>query len=305
MHKPSWYQENKVLIVNAATCGINKDGHEQYIIDPETGFRSESDIDDALAEACDSINSKKFDREDVIYHDMNDVIKKDIYVPKYFNENLNKDIKNMVVKNKNLTLITLGELVEKGFIEVIGGHGSPSSDQRVGEIPYIKVSDLRAGAVNINPTNMIPITLAKQYWKGNSSGLKPYDLISPERASKNIGEFCVLMPGQQNIVLTKEVIIVRATLNAGFNQFYLMWALSLGAVRKQWERIVFMQTNREDVGKRMYEIILPYPNTRKVADELSRPFESYYESLELARNKFIKEINASKYSHHIHLGESF
>ncbi|UKA07766.1 hypothetical protein IHC92_17220 [Photobacterium damselae subsp. damselae] len=60
------------------------------------------------------------------------------------------------------------------------GHGSPSSDQRLGTIPYIKVSDLRAGHVNINPTNMIPVDLAKKFWGGDDSGLKPYDLISPE-----------------------------------------------------------------------------------------------------------------------------
>lgn len=304
MHRPSWFLDNKILIVNASTCGINKDGHEQYIVNPETGIRSNSDIDDALAEACDMIKDGKFERQDISFNDVDDVIKKDIYVPKYFNKMLNKDIQDLGSRNEQLSLITLGELVTKGFIEVTGGHGSPSSDQRIGEIPYIKVSDLRAGSVNINPTNMIPLALANQYWKGDNSGLKPYDLISPERASKNIGEFCVLMPGQENIVLTKEVIIIRASSKVDFDQFYLMWALSLAAVRKQWERIVFMQTNREDVGKRMFEIMIPYPKTRKVADDLSSPFKNYYESLESARSKFIKEITGSNYNHHIHLGDS-
>ena len=292
MHKPSWFRNNKILVISASTCGINKDGHEQYIVNPETGIRSQSDIDDALAEACDLIKEGKFDRNDIDFHDAEDVLRKDIFVPKYFNESFNKDIKNIVAESEQLCLKTLG------------GHGSPSSDQRVGEIPYIKVSDLRAGSVNINPTNMIPLALAKQYWKGNISGLMPYDLISPERASKNIGEFCVLMPGQQNIVLTKEVIVIRATTEAHFDQFYLIWALSLTAVRKQWERIVFMQTNREDVGKRMFEVLIPYPNTKEIADELAKPFKSYYESLERARNEFITQITNSKYDHHIHLGES-
>lgn len=36
------------------------------------------------------------------------------------------------------------------------GTGRPSKDQRTGSVPYIKVSDLRAGLVNINATNMVP-----------------------------------------------------------------------------------------------------------------------------------------------------
>jgi hypothetical protein len=151
---------------------------------------------------------------------------------------------------------------------------------------------------------MIPITLAQQFWRGDNSGLKSYDLISPERASKNIGEFCILMPGQQNVVLTKEVIVVRATQNAPFSQFYLMWALSLSAVRKQWDRIIFMQTNREDVGKRMLEILIPLATTQEYATTLASPFKIYYESLENARNQFITTIDNSAFGHHIHLGDS-
>lgn len=305
MHKPSWYQDDKILVINAKTCGINKDGYEQYIVNPETGVRSDSEINDALAEACDLIQSGSLEREDISYHEEKEAIESDVFVPKYYDETINQEIKELVESNSNLELKTLAELVKSNELEVTGGHGSPSSDQRVGEIPYIKVSDLRAGTVNINPTNMIPLALAQKFWgKGKTSGLKPYDLISPERASKNIGEFCVLMPGQQNMVLTKEVIVVRATEQSHFNQFYLMWALSLSSVRKQWERIVFMQTNREDVGKRMFEIIIPYPKDSETAEECSAPFKAYYESVESARSLFITSLNDSDYNHHIHLGDN-
>lgn len=304
MHKPSWYQDGNILIVNSATCGINKDGHEQYIVDPATGIRSSSSINDSLAEACENIKEGNFSRSDTGYYPEENAIKMDIFVPKYHDRSINADIERLINENEIFSLKSLGDLVELGYIDVTNGHGSPSSDQRVGEVPYIKVSDLRAGSVNINPTNMIPLSLARQFWKGTNSGLKPYDLISPERASKNIGEFCILMPGQQNVVLTKEVIIVRATENAPFSQFYLMWALSLSAVRKQWDRIVFMQTNREDVGKRMLEILIPVAKNDADANALAKPFKNYYEFLENSRNQFIISLENSTFNHHIHLGES-
>lgn len=233
MHTPSWFSDGKVLVVNAKTCGINKDGKEQYLVNPETGIRSGSEIDDSLAECCDSIVKGDFDREEIFYHDYADVVNRDVYVPKYFDHKTFTGIEELVKSHKELKLMSLGELVENESILMFGGHGSPSSDQRLGTVPYIKVSDLRAGHVNINPTNMVPLDLAKKFWRGDNSGLIPYDLISPERASKNIGEFCVLMPGQENAVFTKEVIVVRANDINLLDQFYLLWALSLNEVKVQ------------------------------------------------------------------------
>ena len=302
MHKPSWFKSGQTLIVNARKCGINKDGHEQYIVNPETGIRSSSEIDDDLAECCDLIKAGDLSRKEVFYCPTSKIIESDIYVPKYFDYETLEGVGRLVASHDGLALKTLGQLRNDESILMFGGHGSPSSDQRLGEIPYIKVSDLRAGHVNINPSNMIPVELAKKFWGSEHSGLCAYDLISPERASKNIGEFCVLMPGQEKAVLTKEVIVVRTNIEL-FDQFYLLWALTLNEVVSQWERIVFMQTNREDVGKRINEIQIPVPSSRKLADKLSLSFREYYLGLEKSRRTFVDAINSNEFNHHIHLGD--
>lgn len=64
-----------------------------------------------------------------------------------------------------------------------------------------------------------------------------------------------------------------------------------------------MQTNREDVGKRMLEIKIPVPANIKEANKFSTPFKQYYNSLEESRNTFIKALSESEFNHHIHLGE--
>jgi type I restriction enzyme M protein len=195
------------------------------------------------------------------------------------------------------TSATLGELIEEGTIEVRRGHGSPSHDERVGKIPYIKVSDLRAGLININPTNRVPLSVAKQYWKGTSSGLRAYDLACPERTSKNIGDFCLLMPGQEQVVMTREIIILRSGNTALFDQFYLAWAMTLNIVRDQWKRIVFMQTNREDVGDRFLEIEIPLPPSKVEADRVAAPFRNYYVTLANARVELSQYLQRSA-DHH-------
>jgi type I restriction enzyme M protein len=194
--------------------------------------------------------------------------------------------------------MTIGEMIRNGLITVRGGHGSPKLEQRVGDVPYIKVSDLRAGTVNINPTNRVPRAIAEQlFWGSTKSGLAAFDLISPERTSKNIGDFCVLMPGQEQLVVTKEVIILRPGPKADFDPFYLLWALTLNIVRDQWKRIVFMQTNREDVGKRYYEIKVPLAPSPGTAIEVSASFRDYYETMARARESLGSYLQTSGQHH--------
>ncbi|WP_255315503.1 recombinase family protein [Trueperella pecoris] len=191
---------------------------------------------------------------------------------------------------KGFTVKTLGELIKQGLILKKAGHGSPSADRRGGHISYIKVSDIRAGQVNINPSNLVPTIVAEKFWRGSSSGLKAFDLITPIRASKNIGEFAVLMPGQEEVVLTKEMLILRAAPKAPVDNFYLLWALSLRVVRQQWDRVVLMQTNREDVGLRYLEIEIPWPDTEDRGAEVSVAFRDYYRGIDALRQTFLNHL---------------
>lgn len=273
----SWVKEGQVLVINSKTCGINKDGNELYVVDKESGERDYSRIDNQLSDDCDSVLSGQF-TSNVTFVDSSKVEKSKLAVPIYYcNNEFEADVVKFCNKH-NFHLESLGSLSSSNMIRFFSGHGSPSTDQRIGDVPYIKVSDLRAGRVNINPTNMVPRTLAKRFWKNEVSGLKAFDLLSPERASKNIGEFCLLLPGQEQVVLTKEIIGLRSTTEL-FDQFYLMWAMGLPFVRRQWNRVVFMQTNREDVGKRYLEIKIPVPSSKEISEKISTPYKNYFKRL--------------------------
>ena len=298
MHKPKWFREDKVIISNAKTCGINKDGADQFLIDATTGDRMLDKIDDELYQDCKFVaTGAKQESRSVKEVDLQSIVDSKIFVPSYHNH---QSVDDLVALGENLpgfTFKSLGELEKQSLIYLRPGHGSPSSDQRVGDVPYIKVSDLRAGRVNINPTNLIPLPLAQKFWRGKDSGLQAYDLMCPERASKNIGEFCILLPGQENVVLTKEIIVIRTLRPTLFDQFYLLWALTLNAVREQWDRVILMQTNREDVGVRFKEIVIPVPPDLESAIIVSKAFRNYFESTYALRKALEDDIKSSKFSH--------
>lgn len=183
------------------------------------------------------------------------------------------------------------------MLGIRAGHGGPGNDQRTGHIPYVKVSDIRGLRINVNPTNLVTESVARRFWRGESSGLQAWDVITPNRASSNIGEFAILLPGEERIVVTKEVFVLRVLNGELWDPFYLLWALSLRAVRDQWRRIALMQTNREDCGDRYKEVILPDPPTRSWAHKRSEGFRNYFQAIADAKQKFIESITADEFEH--------
>lgn len=307
--RPGWFRNDAVMISTAPTCGISKAGGLLPKFDPSTGRKVEvidkvtgsvtEEVDDQLLD--DMIALKKgvstptlqfVDRADVSLRHAVPIYYDDRY-HQAFAEALNSPLFD------GFTSASLGELLRDGRIVVRGGHGSAPKDLRVGEVPYIKVSDLRAGLVNINPTNRVPLKYAEGVWRGPDSGLQAFDLLSPERASRNIGDFCMLMAGQEHVLLTKEIIVLRAGEEANFDQFYLLWAMTLKVVREQWHRIVFMQTNREDVGKRYLEIEIPLAPSAERAAEVSEPFRTYFQGVAEHRKALRRYLRAG--DHHFFL----
>jgi len=61
-----------------------------------------------------------------------------------------------------------------------------------------------------------------------------------------------------------------------------------------------MQTNREDVGKRLFEIKIPVPADETIAKMYAKPFRRYYKNLERLRKKFSSDLENSDFEHHIY-----
>ncbi len=297
-HRPSWFRDGEVFVSFAETCGINKDGNTLYTVDPSTGKRT-TDVDDKLREDVTALLTEEVPETGLWIKSE----KISIGAPRYYDTRYSAAVSEMLKRSEfsGFTQRTIGSLIDEGLLAQRPGHGSPSADRRTGDIPYIKVSDVRAGQININPSNMVNGVVAREFWKGTSSGLEPFDLITPIRASKNIGEFAVLMPGQQNIVLTKEMLVLRTTMTSPVDNFYLLWALSLRVVRQQWNRVVLMQTNREDVGQRYLEIEIPWAEDPDQAFEVSAQFRTYYTGMDELRRKFVDNLDRGGL-HHVFLG---
>ncbi|WP_055426781.1 HsdM family class I SAM-dependent methyltransferase [Bifidobacterium aesculapii] len=285
---PSWAETGRTWITYAPTIGINKDGKTLFKVNKD-GIRT-AEIDDKVLSDVEALVKGKKETETSRFVPTPDSLSLAFLgVPQYYDQTSVLEFERYVGTHfGNFSTRSLGDLVDDGIITVENGHGSPSADTRNGTIPYVKVSDLRAGMVNFNSTNMVPLSVAQRFWHGTDSGLSPWSIVTPSRASKNIGEPSVLLPGQEQAVFTKETLIMNTTDKADFDNFYLGWALDLDVVRRQWARVVFMQTNREDLGTRYREILIPIPDTREDGERVSLHYREYYQTIARSRSAYLK-----------------
>ncbi len=286
-----WSCGGKTWVSNAPTIGINKDGETLYRIDPATMTRT-TEVDDSAASDVESLLAGDGETGTASFIPSTPLSESFIGVPQYCDLSTQRDLRTWAADRlPHCRLMSLGDLADLGWLKVRPGHGSPSQDLRSGDIPYIKVSDIRNGTVNPNSTNMVSEIVARKFWNGGDSGLGPWDVVTPARASKNIGEPAVILPGQERAVFTKEVLVLSATELAPFDNFYIAWALTLGPVNAQWGRVVFMQTNREDLGDRWREVSIPVPSERALADSLSDGTRAYYEGLARLRDDYQQSLS--------------
>ena len=282
--RPSWLRDGFVWVSNASTIGLNKDGLDLFIID-EKGKRTDIIDDKAMYDVQAMLKNQTTSTSGYVRAEK--MASSFVAVPTFSGNKSESVLAEKVnSKLKGFVMRSLGDLIDNGLIKVRGGHGSPSADVRTGDIPYIKVVDLRAGRVNPNSTNMVPSVVAEKFWRGKTSGIPAWAIATPSRASKNIGEPCMVMPGQEQMVFTKEILLFTVSEKAPIDQFYLFWALRLKDVQKQWERVIFMQTNREDLGDRYRLIEIPYTDDPDAAREVSKMYRDYFIGLDELTKRF-------------------
>ena len=179
IHKPKWFSDEYVMVSTAPTCGLTKGGRQLNKVDPVTAQRVQV-LDTETGAMVDAVNDQLLDdmqalaaldglpsANEKLPDTLTFVPAADVSlscaVPVYYDHRFYDQFQAALSEDatfSGFTSATLGELLSDERIIIRGGHGSPSQEQRIGEVPYIKVSDLRAGFANINPTNRVPRAIA-------------------------------------------------------------------------------------------------------------------------------------------------
>ncbi len=286
--------------VLAETYGEDKHGHPLYRVDAEG--RETDQLDDEMSDAADSIKSgtKPSGPKLNFTFLQHAAASSGVIVASYhWRQPYTKALKRFASDN-DCSLIAIEDLVASDELRLSTGHGSPRAFFKGrGIVPYIKVSDIKNWRIIENSKYAIPSKEAERL-RGDRT-LEPYDLVTPTRASKNVGLLGVIMPWQTNVVLTKEITVIRVAEDSQLTPWLVLVMMSLTVVNDQFRHLVLMQTNREDLGRRLLELKLPIPNQPAARQRWERHVRRYFEALTQAHAEYgelLNTIDAGRFVDH-------
>ena len=165
----------------------------------------------------------------------------------------------------------LGDLVRDGVIQAWDGHGSPSAAEKgMGEIPYIRASDIVNWEMYRNPTTGIDEETYERLTR-QKPPVETEDVIFVRRGSYRIGTVAMASPRDLRVLMMRELLTLRvvAENNYGMTPHYLMALLSSHDVQKQLRRLTFIDTTLPNIGERWRELRLPLHLDREQASRMS------------------------------------
>lgn len=272
------------------TFGEDKHGRTRFKF---LDGKETTDRDDEMAEASELLRSPPPSESKLFFRfSQEEAMKRGILVASYWWRRPYLAAVEQFARENDCDLVTVGDLMDAGELEVMTGHGSPKSHYHgKGSVPYVKVVDIKNWRVIENPSYAIPVHIADQM-RGKRK-LQPFDLVTATRASKNIGLFGVVMPWQTEVILTREIEIWRVNESAKrLDPWLLLTLMSLNVVHDQFRYAILMQMNREDLGERYREIVLPIPKAKEKREAWSQPIQEYFEASVQARESYDKLLTA-------------
>lgn len=291
---------HQIVMSYPRSLGQDKNGNPLYLMN-DRGERARGDLDNEMAEAVPRIVEREYSetRADrrakrsttpdrlAFTVDQAAVRARGVMVPRFWWRVETDAALHDWTTTRPSTLISLGELHDQGVLQRFEGHGSPPGhSRRTGDVPYVKVTDLKNWRINENPTNFIHRDVAARL-RRRGPELQYGDLLTPARASSNIGQFSLVLPWQTHVVLTKEMLILRVLPNTrGIDPFLLLALFSLKVVQDQYANLALMQTNREHLGDHWREVKIPIPDSEEARAKVAKPVRDYFEATVVARRSY-------------------
>lgn len=225
----------------------------------------------------------------VFWVDSNKVSESMVYVPRYYWQEKDKELQE-TAESEGYSLTTIKDLIKDKIVTHFDGHGSPESENKgKGEVPYIRVKDIVNWEVYKDPTSKIPMDVYKSM-ASEKKKLHTGDILYVRRGSYRIGSVAMVSPNDIDVLLTREILVLRVLPNdKGITPYYLLYLLSHWITQEQSKNKILIETTLPNIADRWKELALPIHNSKEKIEEVSNKIKTAIDAKWSAVEK-IKEI---------------
>jgi type I restriction enzyme M protein len=283
----------RVFMAVAKMIGHNKNGKEVFKINPDGSSlldaRGNTIIDDDAPEIARRYKNSELARNDHLGFWV-DAIGDHIFIPEYYNPELKAELRRLEQSGK-YRLMTMGDLVEAGVLEIRRGNEIGSQFYGTGDVPFVRTTDIVNWEIKMDPVKAIAEEVYAQYRR--QQDVRENDILFVNDGTFLIGRTAMITRLDTRIVIQSHLKKIRVVKPAMLNPFYLFYLLNSNIVQKQIAVKTFTQATLSTIGNRLREIILPITNDAAEMERISRQVRAIVEQKTHLREQTMQLIETS------------
>ncbi|MHA1669146.1 MAG: N-6 DNA methylase [Promethearchaeota archaeon] len=290
---PTEYSIDFAIVEN---IGHDKDGKDLFKLNKDGSYRYNGEgkpiINDDLIDLhlhLRKVEPFNYLKEQKVFKLKSSHIKSKIYIPYYYT-GVEKTLK-LLEKDKNFELVSIKRLADEKIIYTNSNGYIPRGDEigshvyGLGNIPFIRTSDLNNWEINLNSNKRTSKEVYEKYKQ--KQNIEVGDILLVKDGGSNlIGKTGYVSDLDTNIIIQSHIFQFKILENdETIDPYLILYLLNLEIVQKQIQAITFIQGTIASIGNRIMEVILPLPSNHKKRKQISAYISDIIDSKTKNRKK--------------------
>lgn len=208
-----------------------------------------------------------------------DEIKDGVYLPKYYDPEINSELEKL---SAHCEILSVAELVERNFLDWTTGDEPGKMAYGTGEIPFIRTSDFANWEIKHDPKHGLAEFIYEMYRE--SQDVCPQDILLVRDGTYLVGSSTIVNEGEERMVFCGGLYKLRSLDHSLLPPHLLLALLNSYIVKRQIRSKQFTRDVIDTVGRRLDEVRIPIPKDSGLRKELALVVRGVVESRLNARD---------------------
>lgn len=211
----------------------------------------------------------KIEYDHLGYTIMESQIKNNVYLPKYYNPEINDKLKKL---EKTHNLVIFKDLVKSKTIKVSTGDEVGKLSYGTGNIPFIRTSDIANWEIKSDPKQGLSIEIYESLRE--KQDVCESDILMVRDGTYLVGTCAIVTKLEKKIIYQSHLYKIRSLKPKELHPYLLLALLSSPIVKEQIFSKRFTQDIIDTLGERLYELVLPIPKDESKRKEIIENIEN-------------------------------
>jgi hypothetical protein len=216
-------------------------------------------------------------------------IQSNIYLPKYYDPEIISELDEL---SASCEIVSITDLVDRELIEVQTGHEVGKLAYGTGEIPFLRTSDFANWEIKHDPKQLVGQEFFDQY--ASKQDLSPYDILLVRDGTYLVGSSTIVQPTDVPALFCGGLYRIRSLDHDALDPYLLLGVLNSYIVKRQFRAKQFTRDVIDTLGKRLFEVHLPWPKDGRFRGQLADRIRAVVEERTLARDRL--KLLSSQYA---------